>query len=226
VNRRTWGMVDKFLVYTPFMARRLLAAGLEQKQITLLPPYAPDPGEPTTSPGEDFLYLGRLDVAKGVNLLLDAWRSRTHRSTRRLRIAGAGPLEDQVRSMVQNYDDVDYLGHLDHNEAATEMQRCGVVVVPSLWYEGFPLVVVEALAHGRPVMTNRSTGFASALSDEFAWCIQPTVDSWRKAIDTITQADVEARGLAARKHFVDKSSPSAALTSLVEIYGNLLGRNA
>lgn len=223
MHRKTWRMMDRFLVFTPFAARRLLTAGIEERQITVLPPWIQDPGEPI-KPGEDFLFLGLLRENKGINLLLDAWRSRTRRDKRRLRIAGTGPLEDQVRSMALKEDDVDYLGHLDHNEAAAQIQRCGVVVVPSLGYEGFPLSVVEALAHGRPVMVNSSTSFASALSNEFAWCIQPTVNSWRNSIDAIKQEDVQARGLAARKYYVKNCSPSAAIKSLVEIYDDVLTR--
>lgn len=227
LQRSTWGMVNKFLVHTSFMASRLVTAGISQEQITVFPPYAPDPGEPTTGPGQNFLYLGRLEEGKGINLLLDAWRSRMHRGARRLRIAGTGPLEDQIRSITANEDDIDYLGHLDRGQAASEMERCGVAVVPSLFYEaGLPLAAIEALGHGRPIMVNSTTSFASAVSDEFAWCIEPTVESWRKAIDAITQDNVEVRGLAARKHYVENCSPSAAVSSLIKIYENLLERDA
>ena len=223
--RKTWRMVDKFLVFTPFAARRLLTAGIEDRQITRLPPWTPDPGE-STKAGEDFLYLGILAEYKGINLLLDAWRSRSRRGDRRLRIAGIGPLEDQVRSIALKEDDVDYLGHLDRNEVAAEIRRCGVVVVPSLVYEGFPLSVVEAMAHGRPVIVNSSTSFASALIDDFAWCIKSDVHSWRDSIDAIRQEDVEKRGLAARKFYAENCSPSAAIKSLVEIYADVLRKNA
>lgn len=226
-HRSTWRMVDKFLVHTPFMASRLLTAGIDQKQITVLSPYAPDPGEPTTSPGENFLFLGRLEEGKGIIFLLDAWRSRTRRDGRRLRIVGIGPLVDQVGARVLNEDDVDYLGYVERSQLISELQRCGVVLVPSLYYEaGLPLVAMEAMAHGRPIMVNRGTSFASTVSDEFGWCIEPTVDSWSKSIDAITQDSVKARGLAARKHYVETCSPSAAATSLIKIYENLLGRDA
>ena len=74
-HRGTWGMVDKLIALTPLMARRLLAAGFEEKRITVRPSWTADPGEPAT-PGADFLYLGRLEEAKGINLLLEAWRLR------------------------------------------------------------------------------------------------------------------------------------------------------
>jgi glycosyltransferase involved in cell wall biosynthesis len=86
-------------------------------------------------------------------------------------------------------------------------------------------VAIEALAHGRPIMVNQGTSFASTVSENFGWCIQPTIDSWCKAIEMITQEDIQTRGPAARKHYVETCSPSAAMTSLVKIYTDLLGRD-
>ena len=104
--RKTWRMVDKFLVFTPFVAGRLLTAGIEQRQITVLPAWTPDPGE-SSNPVKISCSSDGWRRYKGINLLLDAWRSRTRRGNRRLRIAGTGPLEDQVRSMVLKEDGVD-----------------------------------------------------------------------------------------------------------------------
>ena len=224
-HRGTWGMVDKLIALTPLMARRLLAAGFEEKRITVRPSWTADPGEPAT-PGVDFLYLGRLEEAKGINLLLEAWRLRKAGGSRRLRIAGTGPSEEHIRSMALLEDDVHYLGHLDRSEVAAAMQHCGVVAIPSLWYEGLPLTFVEALAQGRPVIVNHGTSTASMVTDELAWSVRPTVDSWRETIDMITQDDIEARGMAARKLYSEICSPPAALKSLLQIYEDVLGRCA
>jgi glycosyltransferase involved in cell wall biosynthesis len=224
-HRGTWRMVDNFIARTPFMARQLLAVGLDERQITVLPSWVPDPGEPK-APGEDFLYLGRLEEAKGVNLLLEAWSLRKNRSRQRLRVAGTGPLEDRVRSIALTGDRVDYVGQLDRREAAAAIEHCGVVVVPSLWDEGYPLAVVEALAHGRPVVVNHGTSVASAVSDEFSWRIKPTVGSWREAIDMIKRDDIEARGLAARRRYVEACSPRIALELLVQVYEGVLRATA
>lgn len=224
-HRSTWRMVDKFLVPRPFMMSRLLTAGIDEKQIAVTPSYVPDPGEPTRSPGRDFLFIGRLVEEKGIMLLLDAWHLRTRRGTRRLRIGGSGPLEERVRSAILNEDDIDYLGYLERDQVQSELQNCGVVVAPLL-FEGFPLVAIEALAQGRPIMMNRLIGFPSYVSDEFGWCVEPTVDSWRKALDAVEQDEIEARGLAGRKHYVATHSPSAAIGELITIYENILGRDA
>jgi glycosyltransferase involved in cell wall biosynthesis len=224
-HRSTWRMVDKFLVATPFMGFRLLTTGIAEKQITVFPTYVPDPGEPETSPGEDFLFIGRLEEEKGIMLLLDAWRSRTRRGTRRLRIGGSGPLEERVRSTILNEDDVDYLGYLERDQVMSELQNCGVVVSPSL-YEGPSVVAVDALAHGRPIMMNHLICFPSFVSEEFGWSVEPTAGSWGEALDTIKQDEIEARGLAGRKHYVATHSPSAAIPALIKTFENVLGRDA
>ena len=148
-HRGTWGMVDKLIALTPLMARRLLAAGFEEKRITVRPSWTADPGEPAT-PGADFLYLGRLEEAKGINLLLEAWRLRKAGGSRRLRIAGTGPSEEHIRSMALLEDDVHYLGHLDRSEVAAAMQHCGVVAIPSLWYERAPADLCRGPGPGPP----------------------------------------------------------------------------
>ena len=225
-NRGTWRMVDKFLVHTPFMGNRLRTAGISEEQITVLSPYAPDPGAPTTGPGKDFLFLGRFEEGKGILFLLDAWRARTQRGDRRLRIVGIGPLEEQVRSRADQEDDIDYLGYIERSQLIEEMQQAGVALIPSLFYEaGLPLVAIEALAHGRPILVNRGTSFASTVSDRFGWCIEPTVESWGRQLDGIKQEDIEARGPAARRYYEENCSPTAAVTSLLKIYSSLLGRN-
>jgi glycosyltransferase involved in cell wall biosynthesis len=224
-HRGTWRMVDRFLVPTSFMGFRLITAGIDDKRITVFPTYVPDPGEPTTSPGEDFLFIGRLEEEKGILLLLDAWRLRTRRGARRLRIGGSGPLEERVRSAVRNEDDVEYLGYLERDQVLSELQKCGVVAAPSL-YEGPSVVGVDALAQGRPVMMNRLIGYPSFVSDEYGWRIEPTAGAWREALDTISQDEIEARGLAGRKHYVATHSSATAIPTLIKIYESVLGRDA
>ena len=103
------------------------------------------------------------------------------------------------------------------------IHQFGVVVILSLCHEGEgPLVFVDALAYGRPVMVNHGTSTASKVSDEPAWSVQPTVDSWRRAIEMIRQDDVETRGMAARKRYSETYSPPAVLKSLFQIYEELL----
>ena len=94
------------------------------------------------SPGRDVLFVGRLDEAKGVDRLLDAWA--VAGSERRLVVAGDGPLGDRVRADPR----VVALGQVSPAEVGRAMDDAAYVVVPSRVFEGYPLVVAEAFARG------------------------------------------------------------------------------
>ena len=72
-HRRTWqDGVARYLALTPFMRDMLISYGLPADRITVRPTWVPDPGF-AGEPGRDVLYVGRLDEAKGIDRLLDAW---------------------------------------------------------------------------------------------------------------------------------------------------------
>lgn len=106
-------------------------------------------------------YLGRLDAAKGVPVLVRAWdRFRAERpsSTLRLAIAGDGVLGAQVAQWATGHDSVDLHPHLTRAQAATLVSESLAAVVPSAWEETFGLVAVEAMAAGvAPIVPDRGS---------------------------------------------------------------------
>ncbi len=102
----------------------------------------------------NLLYVGKYSHAKGLPWLLDAFETlRTGRPELVLHIAGdgAGPEAEALRTRMQALaPHVVLHGMLDQPRLAELMRRCGVMVLPS-FYEGVPLVLVEAAAcHGGP----------------------------------------------------------------------------
>ncbi len=71
----------------------------------------------------------------------------------KLRIVGNGPLKEHLLSFIQadNYGKIDYLGALLHQLVQREIVRAKLLVLPSEWFEGCPLVIGEAFAAGTPV---------------------------------------------------------------------------
>jgi glycosyltransferase involved in cell wall biosynthesis len=218
VHRSTWDLVDRYLVLSRFAADSLQAWGIPADRIVLRPTSARDP-EPAGEPGRNILYVGRLSQEKGIDLLLDAWRrSRAGHTGWRLRVAGGGPMEDAVTAAAAAEPSIDYLGALAGAEVDAEYRAAGIVALPSRCFEGFPRVVAEALAHGRPVLASRLGSLATIIHPEFGLLADPTCDSWVNALDSLEGLDLRRLGAAGREHWQRWLSPSISRNTLLDTY--------
>jgi glycosyltransferase involved in cell wall biosynthesis len=113
------------------------------------------------------LFLGRLVPEKGIRFLLERWeRAAQDGKTKlpRLLIAGAGPLEEEVRLRVEGLKDVSYVGEVNATERTRLLENCSGLVVPSEWWEVFGLVVVEAYEMEKPVLAARVGGLGEIVT--------------------------------------------------------------
>jgi len=106
------------------------------------------------------LFLGRLSAEKGVAQLLEAWRQVKYPGAR-LVIAGKGPEEEKLRAFARDkhLSTVEFRGFLPVEAQADLWAGARFLVAPSIWEEPFGLVVLEAWAHGRPVLTSNLGSF-------------------------------------------------------------------
>jgi glycosyltransferase involved in cell wall biosynthesis len=218
VHAATWrdGVV-RYLALTPFVRDKLVATGIDASRVTLRPTWAPDPGhEP--EPGRDVLFVGRLDEAKGVDRLLDAWAAGGRASGRRLRIAGDGPLAARVATAAAEDDSLEHLGLLDQTGVHEAMRQAAYVVVASRFFEGYPLVVAEAFGTGRPVLTVSGGSVGSIVGDDGGWTVDPSTEAVAEALATIDDDDVRRHSKLARARFERDNTPSRGLESLLEVY--------
>jgi glycosyltransferase involved in cell wall biosynthesis len=65
-----------------------------------------------------------------------------------------------------------YVGAVPHRELPSLLQQCDALVFPS-YFEGFALVILEAMASGLPVITTTASGGANVIADENGWIIHP-----------------------------------------------------
>ena len=111
------------------------------------------------------LFLGRLSAEKGVAQLLEAWRQVKYPGAR-LVIAGKGPEEEKLRAFAREkgLSNVEFRGFVPA-EAQTDLWAgARFLVAPSIWEEPFGLVVLEAWAHGRPVLTSDRGSFPEIIN--------------------------------------------------------------
>jgi glycosyltransferase involved in cell wall biosynthesis len=97
-----------------------------------------------------YLYVGRLSEEKGVQVLLDAFAQHDLP----LIIAGTGPLEMIVAAAAEKHPNISYLNEVDKNEVNGLLAGAKALIFPSVWYETFGMVIVEAFAAGTPVIAS------------------------------------------------------------------------
>lgn len=101
--------------------------------------------------GASFIYVGRLERLKGIELLLQAW---TELQEFPLLLCGSGSLKDWccAYKSLHGLDHVTLAGQLEREHVRALMGKATALILPTLWYEGFPMTILEAYSVGTPVI--------------------------------------------------------------------------
>jgi glycosyltransferase involved in cell wall biosynthesis len=116
----------------------------------------------------EILFIGRLTGIKGLDLLIRAMTQVAHA---RLKVAGEGPERASLERLAKELRvDAKFLGHVPAGVREHLLSSCDVVVIPSRVLsggrtEGMPVVCLEAMAAGRPVIASRVGGLAEIIED-------------------------------------------------------------
>jgi glycosyltransferase involved in cell wall biosynthesis len=229
---RTWQTkVDTYIALSEFARQKLIEGGLPAARIIVKPNFvSPDP-KCKSHPGTYALFVGRLREEKGLRVLLDTWaRLETPTS---LRIAGDGPMRAEIARLLQEekIERVELLGPVSHTEIIALMHGARFLLFPSIWYEGFPLAVVEAFACGLPVIASR-LGTMSEIVDDGRTGLHFTPGD---ADDLAVQVEwawnhpkeMEIMGRAARDEYETKYTSERNYKMLMDIYeGVIAGRQS
>ena len=230
VNKWTgaWRQPTAYAVPTSFLRRKLLAWGFDGDAIVEKPYFVPlDPGLSRSS-GRHALFIGRLAEEKGLDLLLDVWTP----DRLPLVVAGDGPLRAHVerRILVEQKANVRVVGFQDHAGVHSLLDEARFLVMPSIWFETLGIVLIEAYAHGVPVIATRLGAMADVVRDGVTGLLF-TLSDRRDLGDklTILQDDSALRdsmSLAARREYETRYSAEVQLELLRALYAKVLNVNA
>lgn len=212
----------RILAIHPGMRPYLERGGIPAELISvLLNPVTPFRTERVAAEeNQDFVYVGRLDYEKGVDLAAAAARQ----AGVKLKVIGDGPLKAEL---AERYPEVAFLGQQSKEAIAEHIATACALVMPTRYPEPFGLVAVEALWSGLPVILPASSFFAPEIARCDAGLLfeAGNVDSLAEAM-TQMQADPEVRhemSLAAiynTRHLAN--TPDEWLQSLLRTYEELL----
>jgi glycosyltransferase involved in cell wall biosynthesis len=138
---------------TQFCADLLVRGGFPADRVRVVYNFCDLPDVPPRDTlGNAVGYLGRISGEKGIDVLIEAAR-RTGLPTR---IAGDPSSMPQLQDNLP--DNVQFVGKLSRDHLDSFLNGLRVLVVPSVWYEVFGLVCVEALSRGIPVIASNIGG--------------------------------------------------------------------
>jgi glycosyltransferase involved in cell wall biosynthesis len=163
--RGTYRRIDAFVAPSRFLAE-LAATEVPRERVHVVPNFLPQPPGPATDADRDpvVLYAGRLEEVKGVRPLLAAFEH--VRPPGRLVIAGDGPLRALVEDAAARNPRIRYAGRIAQHEVQAELGRASALVLPSLWEENCPMIVLEARAAGTPVVCSPTGGLPELVDHE------------------------------------------------------------
>lgn len=161
-KNNTWHTkVNRFIALTEFAKNKFIEAGFPSNKISIKPNFIMHPKFESHAKREGFaLFVGRLSVEKGVDILCDTFA----KTQIPLKIVGDGPLHDELKNKVTN--NVELLGNQPKEQVYELMSQAKCLIMPSVWYEGFPMVLVEAFAHALPVICSDIGGMAEVVKNE------------------------------------------------------------
>jgi glycosyltransferase involved in cell wall biosynthesis len=120
-----------------------------------------------TSDGEDFVFIGRVTVEKGIVQLLQAWKvyKHTYPGHQSLHIIGDGPLLDQLKD---DYGDsrTIFHGFLKHDRIVELAKICGFGIIPNVWEEPFGKVALDHICLGLRILATKSGGILEILEND------------------------------------------------------------
>jgi glycosyltransferase involved in cell wall biosynthesis len=163
-----------------FVKRTLTENGYNPESIRVI--YNPVSATPEAASYEGgasssaILFVGSLDLKKGIQTLIEAMPSVTKRAGNaqlivvgetKSNVVGKTPEKIYLENLVSSLGvgaHVKFLGRVDNKTLGKLYQQCALVVVPSLWPEPFGRVIVEALMHSRPVVAFSVGGIPELVS--------------------------------------------------------------
>ena len=212
--------VQRYVALTDFARGKFIAGGLPRERIEVKPNALSTPPQAGNGGGGYVVYFGRLSEEKGVRTLLEAWRALPDVP---LKMVGDGPLRGELEEQSRRWGlNVQFTGRLARSELPAIVGEAALAVVPSLWFEGFPMVVVEALACGTPVIASNLGSLAEIVQEGKTGRLF-AVGNAAALAEVVRGALATPEALSslrrqARDEFVRRYSPEANFHQLMAIY--------
>jgi glycosyltransferase involved in cell wall biosynthesis len=223
---RIWDRVDLFITASENAKQLFVDWGFDENKI-IVNPYFVDVD--SIAPCYDFqdycLFVGRLSFDKGVDVLLQAFKD----IDTKLIIIGDGPARKWMEDFVQKHamKHVEFIGVVKSMEKLYEYIRNSMfTIIPSRWFELFPLIALNSFCVGKPVIGSDSGGIPEIVNHEQNGLIFHRGDSegLKEAIEYLLNNKdlIITYGKNARKKAEMNYTPAKHYSKMMAAYNSVL----
>jgi glycosyltransferase involved in cell wall biosynthesis len=179
--------VDAFITLSQSSANLHREFGFEfpmRVMSSFLPDAVASASSPATPPAQPyFLYVGRLEIIKGLQDVIPLFGDD---SPAELWIAGTGNYENELRQLAAGKKAIRFLGHQSSADLTNLYRQAIAVVLPSVCYEVFPLVLLEAFREGTPVIARNLGPLPEIVNQSGGGLLFDTVADLKQALIRIS----------------------------------------
>jgi glycosyltransferase involved in cell wall biosynthesis len=155
--------------------------------IVHLPSFIPEAIAVSTDQASEepyFLFVGRLEKLKGLQTLIPIFHQ--YRKAKLL-VAGKGGYETRLRQLAEGSNNIHFLGHLPEHQLQTLYRKAVALIVPSICYEIFSLVTIEALRQQTPVILRNLGGMPELIEESRGGFIYNAEEELMAAMDKLLE---------------------------------------
>jgi len=213
------------LLITPstFIKSILIKAGWPDRKIQIINnPFYLTEGVSPEKKEDYFIYCGRLSEEKGVDTVIRALKNNKNL---KLKIVGLGPEEKKLIQLTESLDlkkQVLFLGWKQGIELQKLISSAKALVLPSRWLENFPLIALESLALGTPIVASDIGGIPEIVNERNGILLEnDNVEEWAGVLSKIQENKLNWT----KENLINsakKFSPENNLKQLLESYKKII----
>ena len=180
--------VDAFIAKSEFSREKHREFGFP-REMEVIPYFLPDDAAvPVPAPAEPpherpyFLFVGRLERIKGLDDVIPVFRDRDGAD---LLIAGDGEYGETLRAIAGDSPRVRFLGRITPDELSRYYRHAKALVVPSVCFETFGIILIEAFRQSTPVLARRIGPFPEIVERSGGGLLFTDAEELRAALDRI-----------------------------------------
>jgi len=214
--------VDAIIAMSEFSRRKHAEFGLKQP-MEVLPYFLSDPEPGGAAVGGErphqrpyFLFVGRLEKIKGLDDVIPLFRRYPDAD---LLIAGDGEYGNTLRELGREVPNVRFLGRVTPDELRRYYQHAVALIVPSVCFETFGIILIESFKQSTPVIARRIGPFPEIVEQSGGGELFSTADELLAAMARLQQDSGyrKAKAEAGYRAYVEKYSESAVVPQYLEI---------